>query len=259
MATKKEIAARNAYLNKKFETSGKGFTRNGDPRKVTPGRRFRSTEDIASGKDVKRKGRSLSDALRSIKATAEEKIRKRKAAKAKAKADKQKEIALAKRLDKRRADASRNADKLAKKPDSVKGSLGPIASLKRKNKQMGLKTTGKKENNKPYTKAQKDARPYVARPLPKTRSEMLEEKFGRVGPKTAKPDSTGPRKKRSIDDPVLGLRLSNRKKAMIDENKRLKDRTLTGADGSNYKSGGSVKKCKRDGIAIRGRTKGRIV
>ena len=28
-----------------------------------PGRRFRSTEDIASGKDVKKKGRSLSDAL----------------------------------------------------------------------------------------------------------------------------------------------------------------------------------------------------
>lgn len=255
MATKKEIAARNAYLNKKFETSGKGFTRNGDPRKVTPGRRFRSTEDIASGKDVKRKGRSLSDALRSIKATAEEKIRKRKAAKAKAKADKQKEIALAKRMDKRRADASKNADKRTGKP----GSLGPMAYLKRKNKQMGLKTTGDKKNNKPYTKAQKDARPYVARPLPKTRSEILEEKFGRKGPKTAKPDSTGPRKRPSMDDPVPGSRISNRRKVMIDEQKRLKDRTLTGADGSNYKSGGSVKKCKRDGIAIRGRTKGRIV
>ena len=46
---------------------------------------------------------------------------------------------------------------------------------------------------------------------------------------------------------------------MIDEQKRLRDRKLTGADGSNYKSGGPVKKCKRDGIAIRGRTKGRIV
>ena len=251
MATKKEIAARNAYLNKKFETSGKGFTRNGDPRKVTPGRRFRSTEDIASGKDVKRKGRSLSDALRSIKATAEEKIRKRKAAKAKAKADKQKEIALAKRMDKRRADASKNADKRTGKP----GSLGPMAYLKRKNKQMGLKTTGDKKNNKPYTKAQKDARPYVARPLPKTRSEMLEEKFGRKGPKTAKPVSTGTRKRPSMNDPVPGSRMSNRKKAMIDEQKRLKDRKLTGADGSNYKSGGAVKKGKRDGIAIRGRTR----
>lgn len=259
MATKKEIAARNAYLNKKFETSGKGFTRNGDPRKVTPGRRFRSKEDIASGKDVKRKGRSISDALQSIKATAEEKIRKRKEAKAKAKADKQKEIALAKRMAKRRADASRNADKRAKKPDSVKGSLGPMAYLKRKNEQMGLKTTGDKKNNKPYTKAQKDARPYVARPLPKTRSEMLEEKFGRKGPKTAPPVSTGTRKKPSMDDPFPGSRISNRRKAMIDEQKRLRDRKLTGADGSNYKSGGPVKKCKRDGIAIRGRTKGRIV
>ena len=251
MATKKEIEDRKAYLNKKFETTPKTFKRNGDPRKVRPGRSFRSTEDIASGKDVKRKGRSLSDALRSIKASAEEKIRKRKVAKEKAKADKQKKIDLAKRMDKRRAEASKNADKRTGKP----GSLGPIASLKRKNKQMGLKTTGKAENNKPYTKAQKDARPYVARPLPKTRSEELNEKFGRKGPKTAKPVSTGTRKKPSMNDRVPGSRLSNRKKAMIDEQKRLEDRKLTGADGSNYKSGGAVKKCKRDGIAIRGRTR----
>ena len=47
-------------------------------------------------------------------------------------------------MDKRRADASKNADKRTGKP----GSLGPMA-FKRKNKQMGLKTTGKKENNKP--------------------------------------------------------------------------------------------------------------
>jgi hypothetical protein len=58
-----------------------------------------------------------------------------------------------------------------------------------------------------------------------------------------------------MNDRVPGSRLSNRKKAMIDEQKRLEDRKLTGADGSNYKSGGAVKKCKRDGIAIRGRTR----
>jgi hypothetical protein len=251
MATKKEIEDRKAFLNNKFETSGKGFTRNGDPRKVTPGRRFRSRDEIASGEDVSRKSRSLPDALKSIRAKEEEKIRKRKVAQEKAKADKQKKIDLAKRMDKLRADASKNADTRTGKP----GSLSPNTYLKRKNEQMGLETTGKIENNKPYTQAQKDARPYVARSLPKTRSEELNEKFGREGPKTAKPVSTGTRKRPSMNDAVPGTRMSNRKKAMIDEQKRLEDRKLTGADGSNYKSGGSVKKCKRDGIAIRGRTR----
>ena len=256
MATKKEIEDRKAFLNNKFETSGKGFTRNGDPRKVTPGRRFRSRDEIASGEDVSRKSRSLPDALKSIRAKEEEKIRKRKVAQEKAKADKQKKIDLAKRMDKLRADASKNADTRTGKP----GSLSPNTYLKRKNEQMGLETTGKIENNKPYTQAQKDARPYVARSLPKTRSEELNEKFGREGPKTAKPVSTGTRKRPSMNDAVPGTRMSNRKKAMIDEQKRLEDRKLTGADGSDYKKGGKVtSKCKRDGIAQRGRTKGRMV
>ena len=44
--------------------------------------------------------------------------------------------------------------------------------------------------------------------------------------------------------------MSNRNKAMIDESKKLKDRKLTGADGSNYKK-------KADSIVDRQHLKGR--
>ena len=293
MATKKEIEDRKAYLNKKFGTAqpktNKATRANsktgGDVIKYTPSaaelkRRYKTGKPVkkpkihqsnrTSGLDgvgaIKGLPANVAELVRRLKANLGGTTRRSSGTSASAKAK-------GKTFD---SSITTNNPKLLKEIKDDKKKLAMINKINKElSKKKGEKGTGRSSDQLKKTRA--DVKAVVAKRLSgdatgvygsgkakaaktaKTRSEELNEKFGRKGPKTAKPVSTGTRKRPSMDDPVPGSRLSNRKKAMIDEQKRLRDRKLTGADGSNYKSGGAVKKCKRDGIAQRGRTKGRMV
>ena len=283
MATEKEIEDRKAYLNKKFGTAQPKTNKvtransktGGDVIKYTPSaaelkRRYKTGKPVkkpkihqsnrTSGLDgvgaIKGLPANVAELGRRLKANLGGTTRRSSGTLASAKAK-------GKTFD---SSITTNNPKLLKEIKDDKKKLAMINKINKElSEKKGEKDTGRSSDQLKKTVVAKrlsgDATGVYgsgkakAAKTAKTRSEELNEKFGRKGPKTAKPVSTGTRKRPSMDDPVPGSRLSNRKKAMIDEQKRLRDRKLTGADGSNYKSGGAVKKCKRDGIAIRGRTR----
>lgn len=283
MATEKEIEDRKAYLNKKFGTAQPKTNKvtransktGGDVIKYTPSaaelkRRYKTGKPVkkpkihqsnrTSGLDgvgaIKGLPANVAELGRRLKANLGGTTRRSSGTLASAKAK-------GKTFD---SSITTNNPKLLKEIKDDKKKLAMINKINKElSEKKGEKDTGRSSDQLKKTVVAKrlsgDATGVYgsgkakAAKTAKTRSEELNEKFGRKGPKTAKPVSTGTRKRPSMDDPVPGSRMSNRNKAMIDEQKRLEDRKLTGADGSNYKSGGAVKKCKRDGIAIRGRTR----